>query len=41
MYFLIIERKIMLNAIYAVAFLILFIGVLLIGELLANIFGWE
>jgi hypothetical protein len=31
----------MLNAIYAVAFLIFFIGVLLIGELLANIFGWE
>jgi hypothetical protein len=31
----------MLNAIYAVAFLILFVGVLLIGELLANIFGWE
>ena len=31
----------MLNAIYAVAGLILFVGLLLVGELLANVFGWE
>lgn len=30
-----------LNAIYTLAGLTLFIGVLVIGEVLAKIFGWE
>jgi hypothetical protein len=35
------ERKIMLNAIYVLAGLIGFVGLLLVGELLANVFGLE
>jgi hypothetical protein len=31
----------MLNAIYVVAGLVAFVGLLLIGEVLANVFGWE